>query len=356
MPTVMDLFTPETMDGVVRVMPTVHTFFRDTFFRTTKPEYTEKVRVDFVKGTRKIAPFVNLKDKAKVIEKRGYITDEFTTPVIKIKDVTNIEDMLNRLPGELLQNSGITPYDRGVQLMSEQLATFEDMIVRREEWMCVQAMMTGKIPVIGEGVNYEIDFGFTNKSTVSTLWDATTGTPTPHADLQAAVLACKKNGYRTPDICIMERSAYNAFIKACKGDDYFKEHKDIFDIMTIRPERRTDAVTYVGRLRDPDLDVYVYDEWFIDDWTDPDAPVEKSLMPKGKILLASTGARYSRYYGLMMFTDPNTGNFRQVVGTRAADSWISKEPDARFLTLNSRPLPVPHEVDSWYVLTVSATV
>lgn len=346
----MNLFTPETMDSVVRVMPQVNTFFRDTFFKTVKPEYTEKVRVDFVKGTRKIAPFVNIKDKAKVIEKRGYVTDDFTTPFIKVKDVTNIEDMLNRLPGELLQNSGITPYDRGVQLMAEQLATFEDMIARREEWMCVQSMMEGKIPVIGEGVNYEIDFGFTNKSAVAIAWGQAGATP--HADLQAAVLTCKQKGYRTPDVCIMERSAYNAFIEACKQDEYFKNHKDIFDVISIRPERRSDGVTFVGRLKDPDLDIYVYDEWFVDDWTDPSNPVEKSLMPKGKVLLASTSAKYTRYYGLMMFTDPNTQAFRQVIGTRAADSYITKDPDARMLTLNSRPLTVPHEVDSWYVLDV----
>lgn len=348
-----NLYTPETMAGVVRAMPSVNTFFKDTFFRTNRPEYTEEVKIDFVKGNRKIAPFVSLKDKAQVVKKIGYVTDKFTTPVIKVKDVTDIEDMLQRLPGEVLQNSGITPLTRGIQLMAEQLSTFDEMITRREEWMCVQAMMEGKIPVIGENVNYEIDFGFTNKSTVAKLWTETGAQP--HADLQAAVEHCQKVGYRTPNICIMERSAYNAFIKACKEDEYFKNHKEIFDVITIRPERRDEAVTFMGRLKDPDLDIYVYNEWYVDDWTDPENPVEKSLMPKGKILLATTNARFTTYYGLQMFTDPNTGNFRQVVGTRAADSWISKEPDARFLTLNARPLPVPHEVDSWYVLTVSPT-
>ena len=349
----IDLFTPETLDGVVRAMPTVHTFFKDTFFNVVKPEYTEKVRVDFVKGKRAVAPFVNLKDRAKVVKKLGYVSDDFETPAIKIADVTTIEDMLKRLPGELLQNSGITPLERGIQLMAEQLSSFEEMIARREEWMCVKAMMDGVIPVVGDGVNYEIDFGFTNKSTVATLWTATGATP--YQDLQAAVLACKKNGYRTPNICIMERSAYNAFIKACKEDEYYKNQKDIFDVITVRPERRDDAVTFVGRLKDPDLDIYVYDEWYVDDWTDPENPEEKSLMPKGKILLASTSARYSMYYGLMAFTDPLTQSYRQVIGTRAADSWIQKNPDARMLTLNARPLPVPHEVDSWYVLTVAAT-
>lgn len=351
----MDLFTPETMDGVVRALPQVHTFFKDTFFNVAKPQYTEEVRVEFTKGGRKIAPFVNLKDKAQVVKKLGYVSDTYKTPVVKVKDVTDIEDMLKRLPGELLQNSGITPLDRGIQLMAEQLATFEDMITRREEWMCVKAMMDGVIHVIGEGVNYDIDFGFTNKSTVATLWDDAAKTPTPYKDLQAAVLACKQKGYRTPNICIMERSAWNAFLEATKKDEYYKQQKDILDIITVRPERRNDAVTFMGRLRDPDLDIYVYDEWYVDDWTDPDNPVEESLMPKGKILLASTNAKTSLYYGLQVFTDPQTNQFRQVLGARAADSWVQKEPDARFITLNARPLPVPHEVDSWYVLTVSAT-
>ena len=189
----MDLFTPETMDGVVRAMPPVHTFFKDTFFNNVKPQFTEKVRVEFVKGKRKIAPFVNLKDKAKVVEKLGYITDEFETPMVRIKDVTTIEDMVKRLPGEVLQNSGITPLKRGIQLMAEQMASFEDMIARREEWMCVQAMMEGVIPVLGDGVNMEIDFGFTNKSTVAKLWTAEGATP--YEDLQTAVLACKQKGY-----------------------------------------------------------------------------------------------------------------------------------------------------------------
>jgi len=36
------------------------------------------------------------------------------------------------------------------------------MIVRREEWMCAQAIYTGTIHVIGEGLNEIIDFNFTN--------------------------------------------------------------------------------------------------------------------------------------------------------------------------------------------------
>lgn len=351
----MDLFTPETMDGVVKVLPTTHTFFRDMFFKTVKPEFTEDVRVEFVKGKRKVAPFINIKEKGKVIEKRGYTSETFKTPLVKVKDVTTIEDMLKRLPGELLQNSGLTPLDRGIQLMAEQMTDFDDMITRREEWMCVVAMMNGVIPIVGEGVNYEIDFGFTNKGTAAVLWDSTDATPTPHKDLKAAVLKCQKDGYKKPNVCIMEQSAWDAFMEATKKDEWYKQQPQLFDLFAVKPERRDDAVTFMGRLKDPDLDIYVYNEWFIDDWTDPENPEEKSLMPKGKILLANTNAKYSMYYGLQAFTDQQTQQFREVVGTRAADTWISKDPDARFMSLSSRPLPVPHEVDSWYVMTVAAT-
>ena len=351
----MDLFTPETMDAVVRVLPQRGSFFKDTFFRNEKPEYNEKIRVDFYKGKRRLAPFVNIKDKAKVVEKRGYQTDEFTTPLVSMKDITTIEDMVRRLPGELLQNSGVTPLQRGIELMAEQFADFDDMIERREEWMCVQAMMTGKIPVIGENVNYEIDFGFTNKGTVAKKWD-TDANPTVYRDLQTAAQACMQNGYHKPDICIMERSAYQAFLRATKLDEEFKQQSELYNVMQVQPRFVNDNVTFVGRLKDPDMEVYVYDEWYIDDWTDESEPKELPLMPKGKILLASTRARFSMYYGLMMFTDPNTKNFREVIGKRGADSWVQKEPDVRFMKLCSRPLPAPHEVDSWYVLEVSATV
>ena len=349
-----DLYSPVTLDGVVRALPPVSSFFKDTFFKNIKPEFTEDVLVDFYKGQRKVAPFVNIKEKGKVVEKRGYVTDRFTTPYIKVKDVTTVEDMLKRLPGEVLMNSGVTPEQRGVELIAEQLADFNEQIARREEWMCVQAMMEGVIPVVGEGVNYEIDFGFTNKSTVSNLWD-TASAPTVYKDLQTVVLTCQKKGYHKPNICIMERSAYQAFLRATKLDEEFKQQSELYNVMEIKPSYVAENVTFCGRIKDPDLEIYVYDEWFIDDWTDPENPKEKSLMPKGKVLFASTNAKYSMYYGLMMFTDTDTKEYRSVYGTRGADSWVQKDPDARFLTLNSRPLPVPHEVDSWYVLTVSAT-
>lgn len=348
----IDIFTPEILAKAVSVIPTPASFFKNTFFKTVHTNPTEKIRADFYKGKRRVAPYVNEKGATGVTKKLGYTTEDFVTPLVKVKDVTNIGDIIKRGFGENLFG-GVTPQERAYDELLRTLNDFEHQIARREEVSCAQAMLDGKITVKGEGVDYEIDFGFTNKGTVSSLWDATDSKADPIADLSAMSLSCMKNGYRKPDICVMERSAYYAFIKRCEALGYL-DNKYFLNLL-ISPKVQSENLTYMGHLADPDLDIYIYDEWYIDDWSG-ETPVEKSLMPKGKILLASTNVNFSIEYGALTFTNIETRDFYTVMGTRAADSWVTKEPDSRILTLNSRPLPVPTEVDSWYVGTVSATV
>lgn len=346
-----DIFKPESLMKAVSVLPTPATFFRDTFFKTRNTHPTTKVRVDFRKGTRRVAPFVSEVLPSGVTKKIGYITDDFETPLVEVKDVTNIADIMKRGFGENIYG-GVSPQERAYKELLKTMKEFDDQITRREELSCVQALLDGKITVKGENVNYEIDFGFSNKGTVSSLWDAEDSTADPVVDLSAMALACKKKGHKKPDVCIMERSAYAAFIKRCMELGYL-DNQYFLNLM-IKPKVENEFLTYYGHLAELKLDIYVYDEWYVDDWSG-DEEVEKSVMPKGKVLLASTNVDFSIEYGVLAFVDEETKDFYSVEGTRAADSWVTKKPDQRFLSLSSRPLPVPTEVDSWYVGTVSAT-
>ena len=346
-----DLFSPVTMDALVRTMPATPGFLMKTFFPRAVNLTTTDVVVDFYKGKRRVAPFANPSGVSGVAQKIGYSNTRYETPLVAVKDVTDIEDVLQRLPGELLVNSGIGLEQRGMELMATTLQDFNEQIARREEVMAAQALFAGTIDVIGEGVNYKIDIPFTNKSTVSTLWDAASSTADPLADLRTAALKCMENGYRKPNICVMARNAYSAFVQRLTQLGYL-DQRHLLDV-DLAPEMENENVTYCGHLRELDLDVYLYDEWYVDDWSD-EVLKEKPMVPMGKVLLASTRARTSVYYGILGFTDVLTRQIRQVIGARGADSWVSKEPDQRFLKLMSRPLPIPHEVDSWYVLTVAA--
>jgi len=348
----IDIFTPEILAKAVSVLPTPASFFKDTFFKTRNTNPTTKVRVDFYKGKRRVAPYVSENTASGVTKKIGYATEDFETPLVKVKDVTTIGDIIKRGFGENLY-SGITPQERAYKELLKTLKDFDNQIARREEIACAQAMLDGVVKVKGEGVDYTIDFGFTNKATVTSLWDADGSTADPVADLKGFALQCMKNGYRKPNICVMERSAYDAFIKRCTELGYLNNIH--FLNLLISPKVESENLTYCGHIKDVGVDIYVYDEWYMDDWTNPLVPVEKSIMPKGKIMLASTNVDFSIEYGALTFTNPDTRDFYSVEATRAADSWITKEPDGRILTLNSRPLPIPTEVDSWFVGTVSAT-
>lgn len=350
----IDIFDPIELQEAVRVMPHKASFLKDTLFNSDKLHATTEVMVDFKKGQRRVATFVSDNAVAPVTGKIGYATNTFETPLVSPKDVTTILDTMKRVPGEVLMNSGMTPEGRARELLLDALTDFETQIILREEVMCAQALFTGKIPVIGEGVNRTITFsGFTHNGSASTLWDASGSTADPIEDLKVWVSACQKDGSRTPTICVFSPNAYAAFVARCMAIGYFDQANYLN--VAINPSFKAENVSYCGYLKDPALELYVYNDWYQDDWTTPGTVTTLPIIPKGKLLLASQNCHFPTHYGVLAYADEASGELRSVMAKRLADSWMQKEPAARFLKLMSRPLPCPIEVDSWYAATVAAT-
>jgi len=346
-------FEPRTMGRLIERMPLVRTFFKSTFFKKEKTFVTKSVDVDFKKGNRSLAPFVHPRIGGKTVLNRGYQTKNYTPPYIAPDKITNVDDLLNRSFGENIY-SGNTPAQRAIAKMAEDFAELDEMITRREEWMAAMAMFTGAIPIIGEGLNEVIDFEFTNKETITTAankWSAATSDPL--GDLERWREKVQKTGFVNCDICVMAKDAAKAFTNHPK----VKELLDIkaYDLAVIKPREMPSGLTYIGTINGIGLDIYTYEEWYLDDWSDPDNPVEYPLVPDKTVGLFSTQAMYSMYYGAVTLLDGRGGaaeNFITVEGSRVPDSWTARKPARRFVQLNSNPLPVPHEVDSWFVAVV----
>lgn len=345
----VSIYEPRTMGRVVQKLPPVRTFLRSTFFRNEATFVTKNVDVDFKKGSRKVAPFVSRLIGGKAVPNTGYETKTYTPPLVAPEKVTTIDDLLERRPGESMY-SGRTPAERAVLKMSEDFIELREQITRREELMCAQAIFTGTIPVIGEGVNEVIDFQFTNKEKITTAakkWTADTSDPI--ADLKRWHEIVQKKGFLNCDICIMGTDVANAFINNAK----VKEALDVknYALAVIQPKQLPDGVTYIGTINELALDIYKYNEWYLDDWTNPNAPEEKPLVPADTLALLSTNAKYSMYYGAITLVDEATGKFLTVEGKYVPDTWAKRKPARRFLNLSSAPLCVPHDVDSWFVAT-----
>lgn len=346
----VSIYEPRTMNRVVLSIPPVHMFFRNTFFKHEDTFSTKAVDIDFVKGSRQVAPYVHPRIGSKTVANKGYTTKSYTPPLVAPDKITTVDNLLTRLPGESLV-SGMTPAERAVQKLATDFMELQDMIARREELMCTQAIFTGKIPIIGEGLNEEIDFEFTNTETISAAtkkWSNENSDPI--ADLKRWHKKVQKTGFTNCDMCIMADDVATAFIAHPKVQKMLDVRN--YQLAVIQPRQLPDGVTYLGSIQELGLDIYTYNEWYLDDWTTPETPVNNPMVPDGTLALLSSNANYSMLYGAVTKLDDASKKFVTVEGKYVPNTWIEHKPDRRFLQLSSAPLAVPHAVDSWFVAKV----
>jgi hypothetical protein len=323
-------------------LKTARTFFLDTFFKTEEIHITETVDIDVQTGKRRLAPFVNPKNAGKVVEKGGYKTFTYKPPYVKPKDVTTAEDILKRGAGQGLYMTDPGELQaRASERLTKELANLDDMITRREEWMAAQALQTGKVPVKGDGVDEEVDFLMktTHKPTLLTtaLWSAPT-TATPLTNLRTwKKLIAQDSGLSATDV-IMGSSAYENFLANTKeviGTTGMLNQREIM-MGRIQPTELPGGVTYLGRMDSIGLDLWTYDEWYVDDVTGE----EGEMMDPKKVLMVARNGRFSKHYGAIKDLDA-LAPFK-----RFPKQWDEKDPSVRYLMVQSAPLPAPHQIDA----------
>lgn len=256
---------------------------------------------------------------------------------------------MNRLPGEEMY-SGMTPAQRAAQKQVEEYNRLNDSVIRREEWMCAQAIMTGQIPIVGEGVNEIVDFGFTNKKklTGTAVWG---GDKAAIADnLRDWKHEVAVNGFANVDMCVMGWKALGLFL----ADLDIRSRLDTknYGYGAINVRQLPNGLTYYGHLNDPALDIYCYDEHYLDDWTDPENPATHPLVADNKVLLINHAPNYLLGYGLCTYIDDASQQWVSAQTARLLRSYVEHHPDRRMMEVQSHPLPIPDKVDSWLVAEV----
>ncbi|MBM7580015.1 major capsid protein [Jeotgalibacillus terrae] len=333
------------LEAVSNLKP-AHTFLRDMFFGTPKTFVTEHVDVEYRKGRRKMAPFVSPLIAGKVMERSGTTMKTFTPATIKPMRPITAHDINKRAFGEGVYSTR-TPEARALEMLAEDLIFLDEAITRREEWMAAQVIFTGKVEIIGEGVDAVMDYGFTNKETLSgtDLWSDGTNSD-PYGDLERYRLAVIKNSGVTADRVIMSSDVGAAFVSHPKVQKMLENRR--ITMGNIEPQKLANGVTYIGTIAALGLELYTYDEWYFDEETEE----EKPMIPEGTLAVLSSRTKSQMLYGAVTLADHSTENFTTYEGERVPDSWIQKDPAARFLQMHSKPLPVPTEVDAWYVAKV----
>lgn len=343
----IDMFISRTMLDALEQTYAPRTFLSNMFFKQEDTHASEYIDIDIVKGKRVMAPFVSPRAEGRVLTRNGRTTRSYKVPYLKPKRITSAEDLLKRASGSAIHNP-LRLAERSAEELGKDLVDLSQSIDRRIEWMAASAMTTGKIIVSGvvdEGddaavVDDEIDFGLDASHNITlvgaALW--TDAGSDPIANLRTWKRKIAQDSGLSARAAVLGASVAEAFINNAKVKDVLSNRR--MELGQIKPEELPEGVTYLGYLNDPGLDLYAYDEWYLDD-----AGVEQPMIPVDRIVMGATTARATRHYGAILDMDAIDQGMAE--GKWFPKSWREKDPSARFVMLQSAPLVVPHQIDAF---------
>ena len=346
----MNIFETRTMLPMVDLNDpsSDHVFLKNRYFATRVNFDTKRVDVDVIgRGARKLAPIVHPKIGGKVVEREGYETHSYEPPEVSPMRVTSAEDLLKRQPGEIIYTN-VDPNVRAAEQLGRDLRELDQMIVRREEQLCAQALFTGQVDLSsGEGYGsgdvikyWPTDPAEQPVTTPAIKWDQVGATPLE--DLRGIRRAVIQASGVTPRDLICGTQALEALLSAVQKSGALDTRR--VDLGMIDPRQLPDGVTYWGYLKDSGLDVYSYDETYVDD-----AGVDQPLVPADKCLVCSANGKTTLAYGCVPIVSPEGVAF--VSGPRVPVSWVQMaNPSGRVVQLKSRPLPIVNQVQAFHVI------
>lgn len=335
-------YTTREMIEAIELTPPVRSFLTKTFFPKEVTHVTEKVEFDVKKGKRIMAPFVSPRKGGKVITRQGFQTNQFTTPRIAPERVLTVDDISSRSLGENVYSKR-TPSEREDELLAQDYKDLDESIQRRKEWMARQIIFTGKLDVVDEeaGVDIQIDYGFNNITVcgADSYWSLSTVDPLVLLKNKRKEII--KNTGTAPNVLIMASDVIEDFIKnpfVEKAMNLLKYKNIVIEPRVIDP-----ALTFYGKIMELDLDIYSYDEWFIND-----DEQEEGIIPEGSCLMANTAGIGGVEYGLITQLEDN--KFQSYEAKQVPKIYADAKSEVKMFRLTSRPLPRPFDVESWAVI------
>ncbi len=342
----IDIFSPRVMIPALREMKGARSFLRDTFFSAARFYRTENIDVDVQVLGRRVAPFVNRFAPGKLVERVGFTTSNVTPPAVAMKMPITVQDVSTRVMGEHVYENR-DPAQRAQQLLAEDLAELEQMLTRREELMCRDAIFTlsgnnSRVTASGEDTTLTFDFPRLASLIIGTLTSTAAWT---HADSDPIAkidewieLYAKLTGLVATDL-IFGGTAYRTFLDNVKVKAKMV-NTSLIQTGVIAPSGVPDGARLVGTLYGGALRMWTYHEWY----DDPDnSGTTTAMVPEKQVMIASSGVRTEMRYGANQDLTDDTDNAvpTLIEGRVLPRSWVTKDPPTRYVELRSRPLPVP---------------
>lgn len=340
-----DIFSTVSLTEALNQKLPAKRFLAQTFFGI-KFWATQQVGLDTVNGSRRIAPFVRPHQKGTAVKGASVTTRMFTPSQINLYTRTEAVDAYKRAPGETISyaNGQVRkPEDVAGDMIGNDQRDLVNMSYRTIEKMCADAMFTGVVTMRDEnGAEIDhVDLGLkvSHNLTLSnnTGWNKS-GTD-PLKNLRDWKRTVVKDSGLNAGIVVMGSKAYDAFISNASVKEYLNLRN--ITLGAVKPGEESNGATLMGNVEG--LDIWVYDEWYID----PATGNEVSVVPEEKVCVVARDIRATVHFGAI--ADVEAGNFMGEFFSR-----IYNEPDgsARYVQVRSAPLSVVEQIDGLLVVDV----
>lgn len=342
----MNLFAESKLLRAVSEIKPVASWFKDRYFTNVVTSDQKKVAIEIYEDNEQVAPWVHHSIGGKLLERKGGQIKEYEPKEVAPMRITTVEDALTATVNEAIYGAK-SPEQRAKEMHAKDMGELYRSIDRREEVSISEILTTGKLTMKGDGIDEVLDFWSTDaaekpykKLTGAALWSAATSDPIK--DLRAAqVWSLKKTGVKATEATLGAEAA-----QALLNNEKFNAKLDVKNYRSAEIDVReiTYGVSYLGRIVELALDLYSYDrEVKIDN-------EEVPLMPSKSVLLGSPEVPTTMAYGVTSIVDKKADVVKYYALPRVP---FSKLEDAgRYVGIKSKPLPIVHKPQGFYVLEV----
>lgn len=339
----INIYKTRTMLGAIKNIPSNEQFLMNTFCKRSRTFVTESFDIDFVKGKKKLAPFVAKYKNGVMVERNQITTKNYAPEKIQPMRPLTVETLEQRLAGEAVY-SDRTPADRKAELLAEDLRELKDFVDRRKEWIIAQALTTGgfSAPVMADdGVFDTVTFDYGHTQNDNVTW-SNHDASTPLDDLQAMTDTVADGCGEYPTIVVMGATALKDFMASKQVLEALDKRN--FTIGVIEPSVKSKHVQFIGKLLRPNVEIYTYAESYVND-----EGVTAKFIPDNKVVVACDDI-FEMEYGAV--TQMENGDFNTYAGELVPKYWVNEGDDIANVRVTSKPIPVPFDVNAWGILTV----
>lgn len=332
-----------TLLGVKAIQPKFTPLFIQMFFPSIATFASEEVAFDKIKKGVRLAPFVAPMASGRARKEQGGTLTTFKPAYLKPTDVVKPSRTLKRRPGEAL-NGELSPAQRMDAIRGEILMDHEMEITAREEWMAVQAVLTGKVVVEGEDYeSQEVDYGRSADNQIvlagAALWtavDPLTYDPTEDLEDWAA------NTSGSVGVILMDKLAWRLFSSFKAVKDKLESRRGSTSQLELGPqlEREVMRKGFFG-----EYEILVYTGKYEDS-----AGTKHNFMPDYTVLIAPASADNVMAYGGIQDAKANANGL--VEATRYPSNWFTDNPSVEWIQTQAAPVPALFDADEFVVITV----